>query len=106
MLLNHVTGCTSYVDIRTLADGNVCSSYKEAARRCGLLEDGRELGEFLIDAAASAIPRQMRQLFSTILLFNVPLALWENHKASLADDFLNRARRCAMFPLMTGLRVC
>ena len=35
--LNHVTGCTSYVDIRTLADGNVCSSYKEAARRRGLL---------------------------------------------------------------------
>ena len=32
MLLNHVTGCTIYVDIRTLADGKVCSSYKEAAR--------------------------------------------------------------------------
>ena len=34
---------------------------------------------------------------SIILLFNVPtdpLALWENHKASLAEDFLNRARRC------------
>ena len=39
----------------------------------------------------------MRQLFSTILLFNVPtdpLALLEKHKASLAEDFLNRARRC------------
>ena len=97
MLLNHVTRCTSYVDIRTLADGNVCSSYKEAARRRGLLEDDRELDECLMDAAASAMPRQMRQLFSTILLFNVPtdpLALWENHKASLAEDFLNRARRC------------
>ena len=97
MLLNHVTGCTSYVDIRTLADGNVCSSYKEAARRRCLLEDDRELEECLIDAAVSAMPQQMRQLFSTILLFNVPtdpLALWENHKASLAEDFLNRARRC------------
>ena len=55
------------------------------------------MDECLIDAAASAMPRQMRQLFSTILLFNVPtdpLALWENHKASLAEDFLNRARRC------------
>ena len=72
MLLNHVTGCTSYVDIRTLADGKVCSSYKEAARRRGLLEDDRELDECLMDAAASAMPRQMRQLFSTILLFNVP----------------------------------
>ena len=48
-----------------------------------------------MDAAASAMPRQMRQLFSTILLFNVttdPLALWKNHKTSfvedLAEDFL------------------
>ena len=80
-----------------MAIGNVCSSYKEAARRRGLLEDDRELDECLMDAAASAIPRQMRQLFSTILLFNVPtdpLALWENHNAFLAEDFLNRARRC------------
>ena len=66
MLLNHVTGFTSYVDIRTLADGNVCSSYKETARRRGLLEDDREFDECLMDAAASAMPRQMRQLFSTV----------------------------------------
>ena len=96
-VFNNVIGCTSYVDIRTLADGNVCSSYKEAPRIHGLLEDDRELEECLIDAAASAMPQQMRQLFSTILQFNVPtdpLALWENHKASLAEYFLYRARRC------------
>ena len=37
----------------------------------------------------------MRQLFVTILLFNVPtdpLVLWENHKASLPEDFLQRAK--------------
>ena len=28
MLLNHVIGCTSYEDIRTLSDGTVCDSYK------------------------------------------------------------------------------
>ena len=27
MLLNHVTGCTSFHGIRTLADGTVCESY-------------------------------------------------------------------------------
>ena len=59
MLLNNVNGCSSYVHIRTLADGNVCSSYKGAARRHGLLEDGRELDECLMDAAESAMPRQM-----------------------------------------------
>ena len=97
MLLNHVTACTSNVDIRTLADGNVCSSYKVAARRRGLLKDDRELDECLIDAAVSAMPRQMRQLFSTILLFmfrQIRYPFWENHKATLAEDFVNRARRC------------
>ena len=37
MLLSHVTGCTSYQDIRSLPDGTVCPTYKEAARRRGLL---------------------------------------------------------------------
>ena len=50
-----------------------------------------------MDAAASAMPRQMRQLFSIILLFNVPtgpLALCENHEACLPEEFINRASRC------------
>ena len=95
MLLNHVTGCTSFQCIRTLADGTVCESYKEAARSLGLLEDDKELDECLTDETASAMPPQMRQLFVTILLFNVPtdpLVHWENHKASLAEDFLQRAK--------------
>ena len=45
-LLNHVTGYTSFQDIRTLADGTVCESFKEAARRLGLLEDDMELDVF------------------------------------------------------------
>ena len=67
----------------------LCESYKEAARSLGLLD------EYLTDAASSAMPPQMRQLFVTILLFNVPtdpLVLRENHKASLAEDFLQRAK--------------
>ena len=82
MLLNHVTGCTSFQDIRTLADGTVCESFKEAARRLGLLEDDTELDQCLAEAAVSVMPPQMRQLFVTILLFSAPtdpLALWEHH---------------------------
>ena len=30
MLLNHVTGCTCYQDIRTLPDGTVCTTFKES----------------------------------------------------------------------------
>ena len=31
MLLNHVTGCTSFEVIRTLPDGTICSTFIEAA---------------------------------------------------------------------------
>ena len=72
MLLNHVTGCTSFQDIRTLADGTVCESFKEAARRLGLSEDDTKLDQCLAEAAVSVMPPQMRQLFVTILLFSVP----------------------------------
>ena len=98
MLLNHVTGCTSFQDIRTLADGTVCESFKEAARRLGLLED-TELDQYLAEAAVSVMPPQMRQLFVTILLFSVltdPLALWEHHQASLSEDFPCRVKRVVL----------
>ena len=76
-----------------LADGTVCESFKEAARRLGLLEDDTELDQCLAEAVVSVMPPQMRQLFVTILLFSVPtdpLALWEHHQASLSEDFLCR----------------
>ena len=53
MLLNHVTGCTSYQEIRTLSDGTVCDTFKEAARRRGLLEDDQESDDCLTAAAIS-----------------------------------------------------
>ena len=42
ILLNHVTGCTSFQAIRTLPDGTVCGTFKEAACHRGLLEDDNE----------------------------------------------------------------
>ena len=95
MLLNHVTGCTSFQDIRTLPDGTVCDTYKEAALRRGLLEDDQEVDQCLAEAATCSMPAQLRQLFVTILLFvepSIPLALWDKYKASFAEDFLCRAR--------------
>ena len=95
MLLNHVTGCTSYEDIRTLTDGTLCNTYKEAARKRGLLEDDRECDDCLTEAASCTMAPQLRQLFVTLLLFNEPadpLILWNKHKESLAEDFLFRAR--------------
>ena len=74
----------------------LCESYKEATRSHGLLEDKTELDECLTYAAASAMFPHLTKLFVTILLFNVstdPFFLLENHKASLAENFIQRAKR-------------
>ena len=95
MLLNHVTGCTSYEDIRTLPDGTVCNSYKEAALERGLLDDDQEIDECLSEGDTRYMLVQLRELFVTILLFiepAIPFDLWDKYKASFAEDFLHRAR--------------
>ena len=86
MLLNHVTGCISYEDIRTLSDGTICNTYKEAARTRGLLEDDQECDSCLTEAASCAMPAELLHLFVTLLLFNEPvdpLVLWNQHKESV-----------------------
>ena len=95
MLLSHVTGCTCYQDIRSLPDGTVCPTYKEPARRWGLLDDDQEYDDCLTEISMHAMPSELRELFVNILLCNEPtdpLALWNKHKESLAKDFLLRAR--------------
>ncbi|AQK53977.1 hypothetical protein ZEAMMB73_Zm00001d051300, partial [Zea mays] len=57
VLLNHVTGATSYVDLRTI-DGVTLPTFHEAAERRGLLESDNTLDECLTE----------RALFATILL--------------------------------------
>ena len=78
-------------EIRTLSDGTVCGTFKEAARKRGLLEDEQESDDCLTAAAMSGVPAQLRQLFVTLLLFNEPsdpLALWNKRKVSLSEDYL------------------
>ena len=102
-LLNHVTGCTCYQDVRTLPDCTVCPTFKEACRRRGLLEDDQESDDCLTEAASCSIPAQLRQLF--VLLFNEPcdpLALWYKHKASQDEDFY--FMREFMFPMLNWMR--
>ena len=94
--MNHVTGCTSYQDIRTLPDGTICDTFKEAAFQRGLLEDDRENDLILEEGAQHSIPPQIRQLFVIILLNNSPnnpRALWNKHKYSFSEGFPFRARK-------------
>ena len=95
MLLNHVIGCTSYKDIHTLPDGTVCNSYKEASLERGLLDDEQERDECLSEGATRSLPKQLRELFVTILLFiepAIPFDLWNKYKVSFAKDFLHHVR--------------
>ena len=73
ILLNHVTGCTSFQDIRTLPDGTLCHTFKEAACHRGLLEDDNEYDLCLAMAASWNMPPQLRHLFVSILLLTIPV---------------------------------
>ena len=58
IFLNYIIGCTSFEDIRTLLDGTICHTFKEAACQRGLLEDDNEYdlccGSFMGYAFATA----------------------------------------------------
>ena len=89
LLLLHVTGATSFDNLKTV-EGEVCSTFKEAARRLHLLADDTEWDQCLSEASTFQMPKQLRQLFATICVFCQPtaaLTLWETHKNSMTEDF-------------------
>lgn len=68
------------------------ATFKEACAERGLLFDDKEWDNVLTDAAALQMPRQMRDCFATILIFNTPAdptTLFESHYRSMGDDMLN-----------------
>lgn len=95
MLLNSVTGARSFQEIRSF-EGQVYSSFKEACTAKGLLEDDEEWDKALTQAKVAATGRQLRQLFSSILVWcmpSAPLELWRKHRPSLLEDFLYQERQ-------------
>ncbi len=63
LLLLHVTGAKSFVDMRTV-DGEVCSSFRQACSRRGLLADDAEWRRVLRESFASGfVP--LSQVFAT-----------------------------------------
>ena len=68
------------------------ATYKEACEDRGLLFDDKEWDNVLCDAAELQMPRQMRDCFVTILMFNTPAdptSLFESHYRSMGDDMLD-----------------
>jgi hypothetical protein len=103
LLLHHVTGATSFDDVKNRAMGNRAqhsqhshTTFKDACQCLGLLDDDSEFDRCLSHASECAFPAQLRAMFSTILLFNEvidPLALLDAHMASMAEDYLFTARQ-------------
>jgi hypothetical protein len=94
LLLSHVPGATSFADMKRICDPPA-ATYREAAITLGLLDDDQEWDRCIQEAATYGMPRQLRHLFATILMFNQPqepLALWEKHSGHLIEDFEHRLR--------------
>jgi hypothetical protein len=102
MLLNTIKGCTSYKDIKT-AHGTKYSTFKEACRAFGFLDDDNEWIECINEAAIWASGMQLRQLFMTIMCHcevTDPKKLWELTWQVLSEDMKYRRRRILNFPTL------
>jgi hypothetical protein len=89
LLLLHVTGATSFDDLKSY-DGRVCASFKEAAQKRGLFEDDATWDMTLHEAASEKMPRQMRDLFAYICINVAPAnaaELFTKYKEYLCEDF-------------------
>jgi hypothetical protein len=79
LLLCRVRGPTSFDDLKTYR-GQVYPTFKLAAIARGLVETDQEWEECLQEASVTAFPRQIRELFCSLLLFcnpENPRYLWD-----------------------------
>lgn len=90
LLLNVVKGPNSFDDVRTV-DGHICTSFRDACHKQGLLEDDNHLNLAMQEAALCQSAKLLRNFFA-ILLINCnpsnPAALWICFRDHLAEDFL------------------
>ncbi|PWZ58794.1 ATP-dependent DNA helicase PIF1 [Zea mays] len=94
VLLNHVTGATSYVNLRTV-DGVTLPTFREAAERRGLLESDNTLDDCLTERALFQMPSALRRLFATILVYCEPsdvAVLWRKHLDAMSEDYQRRSQ--------------
>ncbi|KAL6640358.1 hypothetical protein ACP70R_022207 [Stipagrostis hirtigluma subsp. patula] len=94
VLLNNVTGTTSFEDLR-MVNGEILPTFREAAERRGLLESDNSLDECLTEATLFQMPSSLRRLFATILVFCEPnnvRRLWQRHLEAMSEDYRRRSK--------------
>ena len=72
LLLTEMTGCTSIADLKTLPDGTVRKTFREAAAARGPLVGDRERYQSFPDAASRASPRALAWSFAALLAYCSP----------------------------------
>ena len=90
ILLQHVKGPQRFEDLRTF-EGVLYPSFQQAASARGLLSDDTELRHCLAEAATFKMPRQLRQMFALICVFNSPTdpkALYDLHSRAMNEDYI------------------
>ncbi|XP_074288129.1 uncharacterized protein LOC141613293 [Silene latifolia] len=92
LLLQHVRGPKSYVDLKTVY-GVVCATFQEAALQLRLLEADNTVEMCLDEAIVVQMPFALRRLFATILIFCQPKdlgSLWEKYYSALSEDYMHQ----------------
>ena len=91
ILLLHVTGATSYEDLKKY-NGQEYATFCDSCKARGLLSDDSEWHDAMEEACISAMPVQLRDLFVTILANcqpNNPKQLWDDFKQHMVEDFVD-----------------
>uniref|UniRef100_A0A2N9HBD5 ATP-dependent DNA helicase n=1 Tax=Fagus sylvatica TaxID=28930 RepID=A0A2N9HBD5_FAGSY len=99
MLLNVVKGPRTFEEIRTI-NNIIHPTFRAACYALGLLDDDKEWHEAIRQASLWATGKQLRELFTTILLFcevSDPYNLWVSNWEILSDDILHRQRRILQY---------
>lgn len=94
LLLHHVRGTQSFAHLKTV-EGVLCSSFREACFRLGLLEDDNQYHLAMQEASVSNSAASLRSLLAVILTWcepSNPLEIYEHHKEAMAEDFLHQQR--------------
>ena len=94
LLLHHIRGPQSFAELKTV-EGDLCSSFREACFRLGLLEDDNQYHLAIQEALVSNSASSLRLLFAVILTWcepSNPLDIYEHHKEHMAEDFLHQQR--------------
>ncbi|KAJ9557873.1 hypothetical protein OSB04_012487 [Centaurea solstitialis] len=92
LLLSHITGATSFEDLRT-ANGLLHPTFRKAALERGLIEDDNNLSQCLAEASLFQFPSALRRLFATILIYCEPgdvRKLWNEHYDSFSEDYVRQ----------------